>query len=149
MTHDESVRTRRGVVAAGAGAVVAAAALAACTTNGKENSTAPATPTPNGTSATTDRTGGKTLAKTADIPVGGGVIVGDTVVTQPHAGTFIGLSAVCTHAGCKVTSVSDGTVNCPCHGSRFRLDGSVSNGPATKPLPSKAVRVVGDSVQAG
>ncbi|GAA5075050.1 ubiquinol-cytochrome c reductase iron-sulfur subunit [Nocardia iowensis] len=149
MTHDESVLTRRGVVAAGAGAVVAAATLTACTTDGKEKSTAPPTPTPDGKSATADQTGGKALAKTADIPVGGGVIVGDTVVTQPHAGTFVGLSAVCTHAGCKVTSVSDGTINCPCHGSRFGLDGAVSNGPAAKPLPPKAVRVVGDSVLAG
>ncbi|MFI9403956.1 Rieske (2Fe-2S) protein [Nocardia sp. NPDC052316] len=140
MSTDESILTRRGVVAAGA--VVAAAALTACTTHGKEN----ASPAPKDTPAgPTD----KALAKTADIPVGGGVIIGDTVVTQQNAGSFVGLSSVCTHAGCKVASVSGGTINCTCHGSKYRLDGSVSQGPAVEPLAAKPVRVVGDSVVSG
>ncbi|WP_405162307.1 Rieske (2Fe-2S) protein [Nocardia sp. NBC_01499] len=145
MTIDESVCTRRTAVAAGAGIVVAAAALTACATYGKEN----ATPAPNPTPASADQPAGTALAKTADIPVGGGVIVGDTVVTQPSAGTFVGLSSTCTHAGCTVTSVSGGTINCPCHGSKYHLDGSVARGPAPKPLAAKAVRVVGDSVVPG
>ncbi|WP_433663493.1 ubiquinol-cytochrome c reductase iron-sulfur subunit [Nocardia sp. CA-128927] len=153
MTNDESVFTRRSMVAASAGAVVAAAALSACTTYGKENATPapnPATnPAPNGTPAGPDQPAGNALAKTADVPVGGGVIVGDTVVTQPSAGTFVGLSSTCTHAGCTVASVSNGTINCPCHGSKYRLDGSVANGPASKPLAAKTVRVVGDSVVPG
>ncbi|WP_194835224.1 Rieske (2Fe-2S) protein [Nocardia sp. XZ_19_369] len=143
MSIDESAFTRRCVVTAGA--VVAAAALTACTTSGKEN----ATPAPKDPPAGPGQSADNTLAKTADIPVGGGVIVGDTVVTQPSAGSFVGLSSVCTHAGCKVASVSGGTINCTCHGSRYRLDGSVSNGPAVKPLAAKPVRVVGDSVVSG
>lgn len=142
---NESVFTRRSVVAAGAGAVVATAALTACTTYGKEN----AAPAPAGNPAGADQPAAKALAKTADVPVGGGVIVGDTVVTQPSAGTFVGLSSTCTHAGCTVASISGGTINCPCHGSKYKLDGSVSNGPATKPLAAKTVRVVGDSVVPG
>ncbi|MFD6160317.1 ubiquinol-cytochrome c reductase iron-sulfur subunit [Nocardia sp. NPDC060256] len=149
MTNDESVFTRRSVVAAGAGAVVAAAALTACTTYGKENTAPAPNPTPAGTPAAPGQPAGNALAKTADIPVGGGVIVGDTVVTQPSAGTFVGLSATCTHAGCTVASVANGTINCPCHGSKYKLDGSVSNGPATKALAAKTVRVVGDSVVTG
>jgi Rieske Fe-S protein len=86
------------------------------------------------------------LANAADVPVGGGVIVGDTVVTQPTAGTFVGLSSTCTHAGCKVATVAEGTINCPCHGSRFDLDGSVRNGPANKPLAAKPVRVEDGSI---
>ncbi|WP_069167088.1 ubiquinol-cytochrome c reductase iron-sulfur subunit [Nocardia altamirensis] len=152
MTTDPSAFRRRTVVAAGAGAVVAATALTACTTYGKES----ATPAPN-PPADNKAADGKTpaadaaqaIAKTADIPVGGGVIVGDTVVTQPNAGTFVGLSSTCTHAGCKVTSVSGGTINCPCHGSKFALDGTVAGGPAPKPLAAKTVRVVGDSVVPG
>ncbi|MFG1798027.1 ubiquinol-cytochrome c reductase iron-sulfur subunit [Nocardia sp. NPDC049149] len=154
MTTDPSAFRRRTVVAAGAGAVVAATALTACTTYGKEN----ATPAPNppsdskaadGKSPAADAPAGNAIAKTADIPVGGGVIVGDTVVTQPNAGTFVGLSSTCTHAGCKVTTVSGGTINCPCHGSKYALDGKVVGGPAPKPLAAKTVRVVGDSVVPG
>lgn len=89
------------------------------------------------------------LAKTTDIPVGGGVIVGDTVVTQPSAGTFVGLSSICTHAGCKVVKVSGGTVDCACHGSKFGLDGSVAKGPAATALAPKSIRVEGDSIVAG
>ncbi|MDT5112804.1 MAG: hypothetical protein QOE20_4694, partial [Mycobacterium sp.] len=89
------------------------------------------------------------LAKTADVPVGGGVIAGDTVVTQPTAGVFKGLSSICTHAGCNVSEIVDGTIDCPCHGSKFNLDGTVAKGPATKPLEAKAITVQGDSIVAG
>jgi Rieske Fe-S protein len=143
MTLDEQLRTRRSVVAAGAG-IAAAAAVTACASSGKSETP----PAPGDRPADADRQA-NTLAETADIPVGGGVIAGDTVVTQPSAGTFVGLSAVCTHAGCKVVAVSGGTINCACHGSKFALDGSVVNGPATKPLAPRAVRVSGDSVVAG
>ncbi|MEV6769996.1 Rieske (2Fe-2S) protein [Nocardia sp. NPDC051030] len=89
------------------------------------------------------------LAKTADVPVGGGVISGDTVVTQPSAGTFNGFSSTCTHLGCKVNSVEGGLIKCPCHGSSFNLDGSVAGGPAPRALDTKAVHVDGDRIVAG
>lgn len=89
------------------------------------------------------------IAVTADIPVGSGVIVEDIVVTQPTAGVFRAFSAVCTHAGCALADVSDGTINCPCHGSKFNLDGTVANGPAARPLEAKAVTVNGDVIAAG
>ncbi|MEU2036930.1 ubiquinol-cytochrome c reductase iron-sulfur subunit [Nocardia amamiensis] len=142
MTFDEQVHTRRNVVIAGAGAVAAAAALAACAAEANDDATPAANPAPDGRP-------GKVLAKTTDIPVGGGVILGDTVVTQPSAGTFVGLSPICTHAGCKVVRVSGGTIDCACHGSKFGLDGSVANGPAAGPLAPKSIRVEGDSIIAG
>ena len=77
---------------------------------------------------------GGAIAKTADVPVGSGVIVDDIVVTQPTAGVFKGFSSTCTHKGCAVNKVADGTIDCPCHGSKFNLDGSVAKGPATAPL---------------
>ena len=83
------------------------------------------------------------IAKTADVAVGSGVIVDKVVVTQPSAGNFKGFSAICTHAGCTVNKVADGTIDCPCHGSKFNLDGSVAKGPATAPLKPQAVTVRG------
>jgi Rieske Fe-S protein len=134
----------------GAGLGVAASALAACATYGKK----PEAPAPtSGAAPATGATGADApadaIAKTADVPVGSGVIVGEVVVTQPSAGDFKGFSATCTHAGCTVSEVADGTINCPCHGSKFNLDGSVANGPAAKPLTPEAVSVQGDSIVRG
>ncbi|WP_200306007.1 Rieske (2Fe-2S) protein [Streptomyces adelaidensis] len=94
--------------------------------------------------------GGEELARTADIPVGGGKIFKDqkVVVTQPEEGDFKAFSAVCTHQGCIVASVSDKTINCACHGSKFEIaDGAVANGPATRPLPAEEITVSGNSIQ--
>ena len=89
------------------------------------------------------------LASTADIPVGGGKILAakKIVITQPKSGEFHGFSAVCTHAGCIVGTVSGGTINCPCHGSKFSItNGSVVNGPAPSPLPPVGIKVQGTSI---
>lgn len=133
--HDFSLDRRAVVV--GAGALAAAATLSACGSS-EQSASAPAAADPGAPDGA--------LAKVAEVPVGGGVIVGDTVVTQPTAGNFVGLSSTCTHAGCKVATVARGTINCPCHGSRFELDGSVRGGPANEPLAAKPVRVEGDSI---
>lgn len=76
-------------------------------------------------------------------------MIGDTVVTQPTAGVFEGFVARCTHAGCKLSTVTDGTLDCPCHGSRFGLDGAVLRGPAVTPLAQVPVKVAGGNVVAG
>jgi Rieske Fe-S protein len=89
------------------------------------------------------------LASTSDIEVGGGSIFADeqVVVTQPTEGEFKAFSSTCTHQGCQVESVSDGTINCPCHGSKFSIaDGSPDAGPATSPLKEVAITVEGDSI---
>jgi cytochrome b6-f complex iron-sulfur subunit len=44
------------------------------------------------------------------------------------------VSTVCTHLGCIVKG-EGGSFDCPCHGSRFAVDGSVEKGPAPKALP--------------
>jgi Rieske Fe-S protein len=90
------------------------------------------------------------LAKVSDIPVGGGKIFPDQklVVTQPQQGTIKAFSATCTHRGCTVGSVSGGTINCPCHGSKFKIDdASVAAGPASEPLEAKQVTVEGDEIK--
>jgi len=89
------------------------------------------------------------LVPAADVPVGGGVILDDEklVVTQPESGTFKAFSSTCTHQGCTVTTVADGTINCPCHGSKYSVeDGSVQGGPAPSPLPETAVEVKGGEI---
>jgi Rieske Fe-S protein len=147
------LRIPRQKVILGAGLGLVAAALAACTTYGKK-------PEASGDTATTT-TGAapaspgapappaNAIANTADVPVGSGVIVDDIVVTQASPGVFAGFSSTCTHAGCTVAEVADGTINCPCHGSKFNLDGTVANGPATRPLEAKTVTVQGDSIILG
>ena len=89
------------------------------------------------------------LALISDVPVGGGKILADKkiVITQPRAGSFEAFTAVCTHQGCTVSSVSGGTVNCPCHGSKFSIaNGSVVTGPAASALAPVSIKVQGTSI---
>jgi Rieske Fe-S protein len=139
----------RRVVVAGAG-VLALGAVAACGTYGAPS--APATSGAGGSSGGGSSSGANALAKTSDIPVGGGKVFASqqVVVTQPVASTFKAFSAICTHQGCTVGGVSGGTINCPCHGSKFKIaDGAVAKGPAEQPLPPKTVTVRGDSIILG
>lgn len=148
-------RPDRRTVLCGAAAVGALAAstglLAAC---GGEDSaptgtaTSPGTGTPT-TSGSAARPGGPALARTSDVPVGGGTVLKEAkvVLTQPEAGTVKAFSAICTHMGCIVAEVRDSTINCRCHGSKFAItDGSVRSGPAAQPLPPVAISVQGDQI---
>lgn len=150
----EQTFTRRAVVAGGCG-LAAVTALSACTGYGASGPvTGSPASVPNEAAgaaggAADGTAAGAAVAAVADVPVGGGVVLAaqDLVVTQPVAGTFKGFSATCTHQGCTVNEVTDGTINCPCHGSRFAVaDGAPTAGPASSPLPERAVAVQGDSV---
>jgi cytochrome b6-f complex iron-sulfur subunit len=57
--------------------------------------------------------------------------------------SFHVISAICTHLGCTV-QWKDTEFDCPCHGSRFRPDGTVISGPAPRPLEWFAVSVSPD-----
>lgn len=147
-------RTRRALLA-GAGAVGAAVVLAACGSN-DDQGTGKSAPTSGGPGATGagDAEGGNRdstgpLARTTDIPVGGGTVFASkgVVITQPTAGQFKGFDPICTHQGCPVSNVDGGTINCTCHGSRFSItDGSVKQGPATRPLAAKNLKVTGEQI---
>jgi Rieske Fe-S protein len=150
MDEQESGPTRR-VVLVGVGAA-AAVVLTGCATYDQRG--AGANP-PAGTGS--DPTGGEQdpatqgpLAHTSDVPVGGGVVLDreNIVVTQPKAGTFKAFTATCTHQGCQVVEVKNGTINCPCHGSRFKIaDGSVAQGPATSALREIDITVTGSDIE--
>ena len=142
----EPTGVSRRTVLAGCGGLCVAA-LGGCTTYGSAGPVAPPTPAPAPPPVPAGQV--SVLAAVADVPVGGGVVLPgrDVVVTQPVPGTFKAFSATCTHQGCAVREVANGTINCPCHGSRFAVaDGSVTAGPATTPLPEKTVAVQGDAV---
>ncbi|TYB41576.1 Rieske (2Fe-2S) protein [Actinomadura chibensis] len=124
---------RRGVLCGGA--VLGVAVLAGCGGGDKEKSASDLK--------------GKEVAKVADVPVGGGKINGaeKVVVTQPTPGSFKAFTAVCTHQGCTVGSVSDGLIKCPCHGSEFKIaDGAVRRGPADRALTEYPVQVKGGGI---
>lgn len=54
---------------------------------------------------------------------------------KDEAGMIHSVSPICTHMGCMVDwNKTEKTWDCPCHGSRFRYDGEVLNGPAVKSL---------------
>jgi Rieske Fe-S protein len=129
--------TRRGMLV-GVGLVGLAGTLTACGGSKDDDASSGDAKDSGGQSS------GGGLGKTSDIPVGGGKVFKSekVVVTQPTQGEFKAFSAVCTHRGCTVGSVSDGKIHCPCHGSAFSAtDGSVATGPADKPLATKNVTV--------
>jgi len=155
--------TRRGVLA-GVGLVGLAGAVSACSSGGSSSSAAgtgagaaPASTAPASapSSAPASANGGgaaNALATTSEIPVGSGKIFTEqkVVVTQPTSGDFKAFSAVCTHMGCIVSQISNGTIDCPCHGSQYSIkDGAVVAGPAPSPLPAEPIKLSGTSIVLG
>lgn len=128
--------SRRTALAGAAGLTVCLPVLVAC----------------GGSSAVTSRRrikSGTVVGPTGDVPVGGGKVYGhlNLVVTQPEAGTFKGFSATCTHQGCQVATVKDGTIDCDCHFSKFSIEnGAVEGGPAPQPLPEIAITVANGEI---
>ena len=142
--------SRRNALAGAATVGIGLPVLAAC--GGDSGSTATDSSSDGGSSDSPSAgasSSGTTLGAAADIPVGGGTVFKDAkvVVTQPAEGEFKCFSAICTHQGCPVSSVEDGTIDCPCHGSKFSIeDGSPQAGPATEPLGEVDVTVEGGQI---
>jgi nitrite reductase/ring-hydroxylating ferredoxin subunit len=151
----ESLATRRGVLA-GVGLAGLAGVITACGAGGSSStpaaSSGPSSAAASGGASSAAPSGAaaaNALAATSDIPVGGGKIFTGpkVVVTQPTANEFKAFSAVCTHMGCIVSQVSNGTIDCPCHGSQYNITtGAVVAGPAPMPLPAEQIKVSGDSI---
>ncbi|MEH0842308.1 Rieske (2Fe-2S) protein [Micromonospora sp. CPCC 205711] len=146
-------QSRRALLA-GAGAVGASVVLAAC--GGDDSGAGGTAPTSGGPGASSagdaeggDRQGAASIATTGDIPVGGGKVYAaqGVVITQPNPGEFKAFDPICTHQNCPVSNVDGGTINCTCHGSKFGIaDGAVKQGPATRPLAAKEIKIQGDRI---
>jgi nitrite reductase/ring-hydroxylating ferredoxin subunit len=74
---------------------------------------------------------------------------GVPVLLVRKEGRLYGLIDRCSHRGCPLHEgeLKDDAVVCPCHGSTFRLDGSIVKGPATSPQPALQVRVESGKVE--
>ena len=147
--HRVAETTRRGMLA-GVGLAGLAGSLAGCSGGSASTATANASSSGGAAAAGGQAPGrGGALTSTGAIPVGGGkIFVSErVVVTQPSSGQFKGYSAVCPHMQCIVDQIADGTINCPCHGSKFSItDGDVVAGPAPSPLPAQSLKIQSDQI---
>ena len=81
-------------------------------------------------------------ASVGELAAGEGAVVGDGLgqraVYRDERGDLHELSARCTHLGCIVNfNQAERSWDCPCHGSRFGVNGEVIEGPAVEPLPPR------------
>lgn len=157
---DRTGVSRRRALTGAASLGVALPVLSACGDDEPDEATDPGSPIDRSSTATPDEPTsedpssaessetGPGLASTAEVPVGGGIVLADEqlVITQPARGEFKGFTAVCTHQGCTVNRVAD-TIDCPCHGSKFDITtGEPVDGPAPTPLAEIDLVVEGDTI---
>ena len=70
------------------------------------------------------------------------------VIVVSSSGAVAALNPACTHKGCDVEWKGDsGELVCPCHGSKFGVDGGVLAGPANAPLPVYESKQEGDLIK--
>ena len=75
------------------------------------------------------------IGKPEDFPPGTRMArEGERICIVREGNRVAAISTTCTHLGCSV-AISDTGFACPCHGSRYDQDGTVTGGPAPKPLP--------------
>lgn len=128
-------------------------AIAACSSNSIESESAK---TSTQTAASSKRTDGfESVGTLSELESNTGQILnkefsaGPVVVIRNPAdpNTLSAVNPTCTHQGCIVGwQAEQKAFVCPCHGSKFDINGKASNGPATKPLPTYEVRVEKDLV---
>jgi len=69
------------------------------------------------------------------------------VVVALADGGYSAVDGTCTHMGCTVAhSPERASLDCPCHGASFTVEGEVTRGPATRPLRRFSADRVGDAV---
>ncbi len=133
--------------------VVTSGAAAAAAVTGCGGGGSPAGPTPAPTPAPTPPANEVRLALPSvgqTVPASG-IVLRDPIplaVTRVAPGQVVAVTRVCTHEGCTVDlpQQSLGTLDCPCHGSRYLVTGEVINGPAPRNLFSFSTRIEGGEV---
>lgn len=96
-----------------------------------------------------------TVARVGEIPPGAVKVV--RLDDQPVAlfnvdGEFFAMDDLCTHDGGPLAegALEDHVIECPRHGARFDVrTGAALCLPATSPVPTYAVKIVGDEIQVG
>ncbi len=139
--------SRRRFVVAAAGATVAGT-LGAC---GGGSSPSGPSPTPAPTAAPANEVRvplmavGETVAASASLVAGLATPLAVTRLTQTDV---VAVSRICTHMGCTVAlpAAPGGTLDCPCHGSRFQVGGKVVQGPAARSLSTFPAAIRGSEV---
>ncbi|GAA3677880.1 nitrite reductase/ring-hydroxylating ferredoxin subunit [Lentzea atacamensis] len=142
LDHPTAVSRRCFIGGCAAAATVITTGTAAAADTGTDTGAQPCGKLPPGT----------VLAKKADVPLNGGVVVyfddeTSVVVAQPKKGTYTAFDAKCTHAGCMCSEVDNNLIICWCHDSRFSsVDGKRRSGPAKKPLPQIKTKIKGENI---
>lgn len=131
--------TRRGVLGTSL-AAGAAVTVAAC----GQGKSAAKDPEPTGTAYDATDLSQLAVKGTMSVTVNGH----NYLLYRPDEQTVLAYTSVCTHQGCKVGTGNSTDFICPCHGSEFsKMDGSVAQGPAPKPLVRYATSIEGDKVK--
>jgi len=139
--------TRRSFVVATGSTL--AGALAGCGGGGGASPSSPSTPAPTPGPSGELRLPlmgvGETVA--ASVTLVGGLVT-PLAVTRLSEAEAVTVSRICTHQACTVAlpGAPGATLDCPCHGSRFRTNGQVVNGPAARALAQFPTRIVGNEV---
>lgn len=122
--------------------------LAACT-----SSDSPEASTPESSPAA-NADGFTEVGTLADLESAGSIVQEDfagaplIVILNPEDKTqVVAFKNKCSHQQCPVDwNAEGGTLDCGCHGSKFKADGTVANGPAKDPLPTYEAKLEGDTV---
>jgi cytochrome b6-f complex iron-sulfur subunit len=130
----------------GFAAVGALAVAAGCQQQGSSLSTASSASCGNGMCIDLGDAANKQLTN-----AGGAMLIdtaSDTIMVVRVSDTqVIALSAICTHAGCAMDfNASQHVLDCPCHGSQFSTDGSVTRGPARQALRVYSVTMANNMI---
>jgi cytochrome b6-f complex iron-sulfur subunit len=126
----------------------AAALLPACiagiaTSCSSDNSTSPSpAPAPSGVDFLLDVSTGSLTTN------GGFLVTKGIVVARINSGTYIAVSASCTHEGTNVNyNASGNNFICPNHGAQFSSTGAVTQGPANTNLKKYNTTLTGNSLR--
>lgn len=130
-------------------------AIAACSSNTIDSESAGNASTKNASQGGTRSDGYQSVGTISQLDSNAGQILDKEFTAGPvlvvrnptNPNTLSAVNPTCTHRGCTVGWQADQKAFvCPCHGSKYVIDGFVSNGPATKPLSTYKVKVEGDLV---